>query len=192
MSSVSFPQTDHVSVASTSSLHDPPFFPPSFDTSLSFQMNPLSAHPPRTPRPSNASTTVQSFGSVLFESIEGEFGNPMLPLEEAVEPEEKVAESKPRVNKEEVWRDIVSSSNGRDKAFVRISIHCLIDLRLMFPIFWQKLIQYSIRLSLFFHTTVRASNWIRFARPAWEDNAVERLNSTMKGLSSTRSASLLK
>jgi hypothetical protein len=135
---------------------------------------------------------MQSFGSVLYESHEEEFGKPRLTLEEAGEPEEKVAESKPRVNKEEVWRDIVSSSNGRDKAFVRISNYCLTDFKLFLrPIHFQKLMQYTIRLSLFFHTTVRASKVIRFARPAWEDNLIERLISTMKGLSNTRSASLL-
>jgi hypothetical protein len=41
---------------------------------------------------------------------------------------ERLKELESRVSKEEVWRDIVSSSNGRDKAFVRTITLCLLSL----------------------------------------------------------------
>ncbi|KIJ19940.1 hypothetical protein PAXINDRAFT_96239 [Paxillus involutus ATCC 200175] len=67
MSSISFPHSADDDLASSSSslhnsMHAQFYTPPSFDASNSFQINPLSAHPPRTPRPS---TTAQSqFGSM--------------------------------------------------------------------------------------------------------------------------------
>ena len=75
-------------------------------------MNPHSPHPPRTPRTS----TAYSSGF-----------DPTLPSPKHIsstldaEPEEERVHDHPaktQVKNEEVWREIVKSSDGRDKAFV--------------------------------------------------------------------------
>jgi len=83
-----------------------------------FQMNPLSAHPPRTPRSSiiSANTTVYASGANKEENDER-------PTDVEEEPDEgdetRQSEAKNRVRSEDVWREMLKSSNGRDKAFVR-------------------------------------------------------------------------
>lgn len=75
-------------------------------------MNPLSQHPPRTPRPS----TVYSSGYDLSAQSPRHASTAL-----DVEEEEHVHDhpAKARVRSEEVWREIVKTSDGRDKAFVR-------------------------------------------------------------------------
>lgn len=41
--------------------------------------------------------------------------------EEVDEESERVTEAEKRVSRHEVWRDMLTTSNGRDKAFVRMS-----------------------------------------------------------------------
>ena len=84
-----------------------------FDTTHGIQMNPHSPHPPRTPRTSTAYTN----GCDMPESSPKQTSDTL-----DVEPEEERVHDHPaktRVKSEEVWREIVKSSNGRDKAFVR-------------------------------------------------------------------------
>ena len=115
MSSISFPNASHYSMSSVHSNaedEDNPYRS-TFDTTPGIQMNPHSPHPPRTPRTS----TVYSGGF-----------DPSLPSPKHtsgtldLEPEEERVHDHPaktRVKNEEVWREIVKSSDGRDKAFVR-------------------------------------------------------------------------
>ncbi|KAF7331952.1 hypothetical protein MKEN_00075500 [Mycena kentingensis (nom. inval.)] len=130
--------------------------------SSSFQMNPLSAHPPRTPRTSTAAP-------IYHEHKEQE------PPEEQDDDELEGAmlnKVELRVRKEEVWRDMFLTSNGRDKAF--------------------KIIQYSLKVYLLFHVSVASSRiWRRPTRPPWEKEFVHRLNSTVDGLSFSRKCLLL-
>ena len=94
-------------------------------------MNPLSPHPPRTPRTSIVSPGESYiYGSDLYSSAsstqEERHEKPAI-SEEPVE-EEEVAEEVPeeqvnsaavkRVKAPEVWREVLKSSSGRDKAFV--------------------------------------------------------------------------
>ncbi|KAF8076216.1 hypothetical protein FPV67DRAFT_1712699 [Lyophyllum atratum] len=156
MSSISFPAEQP-----GSSSHEQHFYSSEFDASSSFHMNPLSAHPPRTPRPSIISTNsaVHVYDQAIYE--------PNDDTEPVVVDKEDF-----RVRKEEVWRDLFLTSNGRDKAF--------------------KLIQYSIRLYLLFHTSISASRILRRStRPALEVELVKRLQSTASGLSFTRKLLLL-
>jgi hypothetical protein len=90
MSSVSFP------------IYDSPF-----DPSSSFQMNPLSSHPPRTPRAS------------LISSYE--VSQPEVEIEKPDEDEDQNEGSEPAAEALQVWREIFITSSGRDKAFVRLS-----------------------------------------------------------------------
>ncbi|KAG5637060.1 hypothetical protein H0H81_005972 [Sphagnurus paluster] len=119
MSSISFPAEQ------PGSSNENGFYSSSFDASASFHMNPLSAHPPRTPRSSIISpgpaghvysqTIYEPKGEIEALAAEKEY------VEEEEE-EEQESESKIegiRVRKEEVWRDLFLTSNGRDKAFVR-------------------------------------------------------------------------
>ena len=127
MSSISFP---HIGQPSEPG-HDAPYYSPSFDTS-SFQINPLSSHPPRTPRPSQHSSVsytpsrVSTYGNnnntLTFEEKDDgsqpsaetqhdEDGSALGESDQAKEVEKKIL-----VN--DVWRDMLVTSNGRDKAFV--------------------------------------------------------------------------
>jgi len=142
-------------------------------------MNPLSPHPPRTPRPSIISTNsaVHVYGQAIYEpnddtdpvAVDKE---DVQETEEEDEEEHKSKVGAVRVRKEEVWRDLFLTSNGRDKAF--------------------KLIQYSIRLYLLFHTSISVSRLLRRpTRPIWDVELVKRLHSTASGLSFTRKLLLL-
>lgn len=94
-------------------------------------MNPLSAHPPRTPKTSLHASSSQHFGSVYEDASEVVEEKITIDIEDADIEDESgnddakgVAKNVPR--QEEIWRDIVVSSNGRDKAFVSL---CSIPLR---------------------------------------------------------------
>ncbi|KAH7887928.1 hypothetical protein F5I97DRAFT_1804529 [Phlebopus sp. FC_14] len=182
MSSIAFPQSDDdlPSSSSSSSLHDSmqsPFYaPPSFDVSGSFQMNPLSAHPPRTPRPSTAAQShygkmsISVYDEKLEEDREtekGVKGDDGQGDEELDEENERVKEAEKRVESHEVWRDMLATSNGRDKAF--------------------KLMQYSIRVYLLFH----AKLLFRGGKSAWQQALVRRLESARSGFSFTRKMLIL-
>ncbi|KAF7301414.1 hypothetical protein MIND_00706700 [Mycena indigotica] len=129
-----------------------------YDASSSFQMNPLSSHPPRI------SSTAPIYHEAKPEEIPEE---PELELEEAT-----LQRVESHVRKEEVWREMFVTSNGRDKAF--------------------KIIQYSLKVYLLFHLSVASSRlWRRATRPPWEKELVRRLNSTIDGFSFTRKCLLL-
>jgi hypothetical protein len=111
MSSIAFPGQP-----SSSSPHD--LYPLSFESN-GFHMNPESAHPPRTPRTSVATQPFSSQASTGHEGteecpteLEIELGE-----EEEEDSQEKSA-SNNQVYAQEVWRDLVETSTGRDKAFV--------------------------------------------------------------------------
>lgn len=133
MSSITFPGAGDD--LSSSSLHDPMqaqfYAPPSFDVSGSFQMNPLSAHPPRTPRPStaaqshygNMSISVYDETAEEQQDRETEKGGAAAENDEEEEVDdesERVKEAEKKVGTHEVWRDMLVTSNGRDKAFVSL------------------------------------------------------------------------
>ncbi|RDB22643.1 hypothetical protein Hypma_010377 [Hypsizygus marmoreus] len=171
MSSISFPSGQH-----GPSAHDEQYYSPTFDASSSFQMNPLSSHPPRTPRTSvmSSSMTAHVYGTSSIYDTKEETEEVLRADGEDVDEdeEEKLKVASTRVRKEEVWRDLLLTSNGRDKAF--------------------KLIQYSIRLYLLFHTSISTSRLLRRpSRPPWEVDLVERLRSTASGLSFSRKLLLL-
>ncbi|KAG6832956.1 hypothetical protein H0H92_004840 [Tricholoma furcatifolium] len=169
MSSISFP-----SEQPGSSSNEQGFYASPFEGNASFQMNPLSSHPPRTPRPSSVSSTSaihDVYGRSVYESLDTAAPPSETTKEELDEAEvEEEHASKPelvRISKEEVWRDLFLASNGRDKAF--------------------KLIQYSIRLYLLFHTSVSGSKLLRRPiRPVWDAELVRRLRSAYSGLSFSR------
>jgi hypothetical protein len=111
-----------------------------------FQMNPLSSHPPRTPRTSlhhsvtsptfssNANTTTShhrhfSTGGVYEEKPEmddlaGVHVEQTIQVDVEdmeIDPEEEATKAAERkISKEQVWCEMLLSSNGRDKAFVRL------------------------------------------------------------------------
>ncbi|KIJ19939.1 hypothetical protein PAXINDRAFT_7207 [Paxillus involutus ATCC 200175] len=80
---------------------------------------------------------------------------------------EGVKEAEKKVGRHEVWRDMLHTSNGRDKAF--------------------KLIQYAIRVYLLFHTNVLFRN----GGAAWKQALVRRFESARSGLSFTRKMLIL-
>lgn len=124
MTSITFPHgaNDHTrSVSTSSSLNESGYFN-SFDSAStsSFQMNPLSQHPPRTPR-----TSVTSASHVYG-------GDIYTPKEELIEQRGDLASeddeddsghksAKSRIRTEEIWREMLKTSYGRDKAFVSAS-----------------------------------------------------------------------
>lgn len=85
-------------------------------------MNPLSTHPPRTPRTSiiTSNTTSHVYGQSIYEDKEGTEGAARPDAEEDEEEDEALKVAETRVRKEEVWRDLFLTSNGRDKAFVSL------------------------------------------------------------------------
>jgi hypothetical protein len=111
MSSITFP--NHSTPTLGSSQHEDPYYSPNgFEASSSFQMNPLSSHPPRTPKTSiisNASTIGgHEDTSEKVEIDEHDFDDE----------EERVKEAEKKLVKEDIWKEIILTSNGRDKAFV--------------------------------------------------------------------------
>ncbi|KAJ3482443.1 hypothetical protein NLJ89_g12139 [Agrocybe chaxingu] len=216
MSSISFPDA-----SSSHHLHghEDQFYQPSFDTS-SFQMNPLSAHPPRTPRTSlihthshehehnphasltespispthththtngtshahkrtQSTSSQHHFSSSIYEERNEFEEKDISEVGDEIEVDTELGEEggdadgkgkregRLRVRQEDVWRDMIVTSNGRDKAF--------------------KLIQYSIRLGLWFHISLTNTRLLRRpTRPPWERDIVRRLTSTAAGLSLTR------
>ena len=145
--SITFPQAEESSASLCESIHSQFYAPPSFDVEGSFQMNPLSAHPPRTPRSSTTASAATSshsrphsahFGpmsvSIYDEKTDetetvhehggGKEGVPADDDEanevELDEEDERVRTAEKRIGAHEVWRDIIATSYGRDKAFVSI------------------------------------------------------------------------
>lgn len=197
MSSIPFPNPSDDLGSSPDALHDSIhsqfYSPPSFDVSGSFQMNPLSAHPPRTPRSSTSITPTSSshsrplsahFGSVntsVYDEKEedtqhtradavqdhtaGDDGDEL--AYELDEEDLRVKAADNKVPPHEVWRDILSTSYGRDKAF--------------------KVMQYSIRVYLLFHTKLLFRN----GRSPWQHTMVRRLESARSGFSFTRKMLIL-
>ncbi|KAJ3729025.1 hypothetical protein DFJ43DRAFT_1084383 [Lentinula guzmanii] len=167
MSSITFPHGTLASQSSHQDISDSQYYP-QFDGSSGFQMNPLSSHPPRTPRVSVVSS--HTFNSSVYEKDELSSN-----LEaESIDEEEDVRmnEAERRIRHEEVWREIVLTSNGRDKAF--------------------KIIQYSIKVYLLFHTSITGSRLLRKSiKQNWEQELVKRLTSTVSGLSFSRKCLLL-
>lgn len=120
MSSISFPSER----PDPSTPHDD-FYSSPFEASSSFQINPLSAHPPRTPR-----TSITASGSTYdhnpYETTKEETQEVLHADEEDIdEPEDEKIKAETSVRREEVWRDLFLTSNGRDKAFVRYSYLCI-------------------------------------------------------------------
>ncbi|KAG1715919.1 hypothetical protein ID866_1208, partial [Astraeus odoratus] len=83
------------------------------------------------------------------------------------EEDERVRAAEKTVGVHEIWRDILATSYGRDKAF--------------------KVMQYTIRVYLLFHTRILFRN----SASAWQQALVRRLESTRAGLSFTRKMLLL-
>ncbi|KAL1735830.1 hypothetical protein EV714DRAFT_199616 [Schizophyllum commune] len=135
-------------------------------------MNPLSSHPPRTPRTSVISSSTYVYGASVYEDA------PSHAMAEKVEVKEEVydpadepddddvatAAAAKRVRREDVWREMIITSDGRDKAF--------------------KLIQYTIRTYLLFHNPI-------VKRMQWKTPWVKRLDDTASGLSFSRKTLLL-
>ncbi|KAF9779468.1 hypothetical protein BJ322DRAFT_1101703 [Thelephora terrestris] len=164
MSSITFPHANNFGISSIHSNigdEDGPYNP-SFDTTHGIQMNPLSQHPPRTPRTSTAHSNGYDLSVPsprhATASIDGE------------EEEERTHDhpAKTRIRNEEVWREIVKKSDGRDKAF--------------------KLIQYSMKLYLLCHATLRAK---QSNLGPLEKSILRRFSSTVSSLSMTRRCLLL-
>jgi len=152
------------------------FYPSSYDphaSSSSFQINPLSSHPPRTPRTSIVTTAVHSYPQDLYGNTEENAEQP-LALSEGEEDEEQLEDLVgTKVRREEVWREVVATSTGRDKAL--------------------KLIQYSMRVYLVFHSGLRSSRFASkgLSRPTWEIAMLQRFDSTIAGLSLARKCLIL-
>ena len=82
-------------------------------------MNPLSSHPPRTPRTSIIANSSNTYPNAKYQNP-NEDNQEKLDVEdiEIDEDEEKVKSADRRIKKEEVWREMFLTSAGRDKAFV--------------------------------------------------------------------------
>ena len=85
-------------------------------------MNPLSLHPPRTPKTSLHASSSQHFASASIYEDASEVVEEKVSFDveddEIEEGDDKVKAAEKKVREEEIWRDIIVSSNGRDKLFV--------------------------------------------------------------------------
>ncbi|CDO74039.1 hypothetical protein BN946_scf185043.g89 [Trametes cinnabarina] len=178
MSSITFSYAgpNHASSSSVSA-HDsqydrfPSSYEPAADTS-SFQMNPLSSHPPRTPRTSIMSNGSHVFGTEIYDTKADSQEKSQEIEEDSEEEDERLGSARSRVRREDVWRELLKSANGRDKAF--------------------KLIQYSLKMYLLFHVAITSSPVFRGQkRPAWEAELMQRLSSAIGGFSLTRKCLIL-
>ncbi len=186
MSSISFP--------SPSPPHDTDddgqFYSSVYDTSASFTMNPLSSHPPRTPRTSVVSSSSHhQYGSSIYtekaEEEQQEDGKPEVDIDYVDDDSDKMKEAEKRILREEIWREMVLTSNGRDKAFVWYLPLCRTTC---LTVSLQKLIQYSIRMYLYFHKSFTGRLLRGGTRSPWEQGLVKRLESTVSGFSFSRYA----
>lgn len=193
MSSISFPHSGDADLIASSSLRDSMqaqfYSPPGFDVDSSFQMNPLSAHPPRTPRPSTATqshfaNTTAGLYDEMSENQETEKGvaDDNADEDEEVDEEgERVVEAETKVGRHEVWRDMLVTSDGRDKAFVRIA-YFFASAAVLTHFGRQKLVQYSIRVYLLLHTKLPFRN----SKVAWPQELARKLESARGSFSFTR------
>jgi hypothetical protein len=130
-------------------------------------------NPPRTPRTSVISSAYV-YGASIYEGKDDPKEQTPAIEDEHDEEEGKGEDWDRRIRKEDVWREMFLTSNGRDKAF--------------------KLIQYSIRVYLLFHLSLTTSKLLKRSgstRPPWEAALIKRLSSTMSGLSLSRKLLLL-
>ena len=82
-------------------------------------MNPLSPHPPRTPRTSIVPNSSSTYSNGKYQSSnEGDGEKVEIEDVEIDEEEESVKSAERKIRKEEVWREMFLTSSGRDKAFV--------------------------------------------------------------------------
>ncbi|KAF7433234.1 hypothetical protein PC9H_005184 [Pleurotus ostreatus] len=177
MSSIAFPMEPSGSASGSS--RDDQLFASHFGTSSSFQMNPLSSHPPRSPHVSlisSASSRPQHTnftGDIYSDGLDPVAVEAASSSVEDMDPEEeRVKGAEDNVKVAEIWREMILTSNGRDKSF--------------------KLIQYSIRLYLFFHTGITTSRFLSSrVRPPWEAPLVTRLDKAASHFSFTRKLLLL-
>lgn len=122
MSSISFPggsPSYHHSSAAAFDHPDTQSHTPSFDNvSDVFRMNPLSHHPPRTPRQSV--TASSAYGTEVYNPLDETPETKELYEDESEDEDDKArTQAEGTVRKEEIWRDLLTTSNGRDKALVR-------------------------------------------------------------------------
>ncbi len=91
------------------------------DDTSSFQMNPLSSQPPRTPRTSIMSNGSHAFGSDAYEAKDDrEITSQTSEVEDSEDEDEATQDAaKDRVRREDVWREMLKTAYGRDKTFVR-------------------------------------------------------------------------
>lgn len=148
-----------------------------------FTINPLSVRTPRVSLVSNATASTfvplsASTASISTSRAAPEDQQNGLTINEddldsVVDIRTGLAPRKPVVRPEDVWREIVKSSNGRDKAL--------------------KLIQYSMKLCSLFHHSVTTSPLLRKSRQpsAWEAELLDGVNSTISGLSLARKCLIL-
>ncbi|KAI9001219.1 hypothetical protein BD414DRAFT_474017 [Trametes punicea] len=136
-------------------------------------MNPLSSHPPRTPRTSIVSNRSHVCGTEVYDpKADAEEKSQEIEVEDPEEEDEMSRSAKSRVRREDVWRELLKSSNGRDKAF--------------------KLMQYSLKMYLLFHLAITSSPAFRGQkRPPWEAELLQRLTSAIAGFSLTRKCLIL-
>ncbi len=122
MASITFPNggQPQFPTGPSASIHEMEYFS-SFEASAdgSFQMNPLSARPPRTSRASVASTSY-TYGSDLYASIAETEKQVEIEVEAQSDDEDEQAqeEAASGVRKEVIWQEMLLTANGRDKTFV--------------------------------------------------------------------------
>jgi hypothetical protein len=125
MSAISFPN-GHLSGSTHPDLADSMGFygGSSFDASgsSSFQMNPLSSHPPRTPRTSTMGNNDSSnvYGVQVYASTEPDTEKEPMQEVEVDEEDERMKKRAARVRREAIWKEMLKTSVGRDKAFVSV------------------------------------------------------------------------
>jgi hypothetical protein len=188
MSAIAFPGHP-----SSSSQHDDSLYPLTlpFDSAPGFQMNPLSAHPPRTPRSSVIASNPMPFSLSVNTSKEEPEDHPTnVEVELNVDEEECQEKSaqKTQIHAQDIWREFLKTSSGRDKAFVLILLLQPLLLLIVFGIGnIQKIIQYSMNVYLVFHRAVSRHVPLQGARKrAFEVELLQRLGSTVSRLSLTR------
>ena len=81
-------------------------------------MNPLSSHPPRTPRTSIMSSASGMYASEYDSKDEAQVATTEVGDDEEEEDTDAADAAKSRVRREDVWREVLKTAVGRDKAFV--------------------------------------------------------------------------
>lgn len=124
------------------------------------------------------------YGVQVYASTEPDTEKEPMQEVEVDEEDERMKKRAARVRREAIWKEMLKTSIGRDKAFVGIHNLWLLSILIQHG---QKVIQYGLKLYLLFRASLGAARLLRKPLPGtWDHGMVSRLDTTISKLSLSR------